>query len=137
MNSPNIPHPPLQLKILLAEDNPINQKVATRILSHLGHQADVVANGREAIIAIANKFYDLILMDIQMPEMDGLMAAQHIRQLEVTSHSAPITIIAMTANATDEDRELCRKAGMDDYLTKPIQIDKLKAILQSFSPRTT
>lgn len=136
MNSPNIPHPPLLLKILLAEDNPINQKVATRILNHLGHQADVVTNGREAIIAIANKFYDLILMDIQMPEMDGLTAAQHIRQLEVTSQSSPITIIAMTANATDEDRELCRKAGMDDYLTKPIQIDKLKAILQAFSPRT-
>ncbi len=136
MSSPNNPHPPINLKILLAEDNPINQKVATRVLSHLGYQADVVTNGREAIAAIANKFYDLILMDIQMPEMDGLMATQHIRQQEKINQSAPIAIIAMTANATYEDRELCHKAGMDDYLTKPIQIDKLKAILQTYSPRT-
>jgi CheY-like chemotaxis protein len=131
MNSPHNSQPPTQLKILLAEDNLINQKVATRVLSHLGYQIDVVANGCEAIAAIADKFYDLILMDVQMPEMDGLMATQHIRQQEKINQSVPITIIAMTANATNEDRELCHQAGMDDYLTKPIQIDKLKAILQT------
>ena len=136
MNSPNDTPPPFDLKILLAEDNIINQKVALRVLSHLGYQADVVTNGQEVILAIANKFYDLILMDVQMPKMDGLMATKHIRQQELSNQSTPLTIIAMTAHATDEDRELCRNAGMNEYLTKPIQIDKLKSILQACSPRT-
>jgi CheY-like chemotaxis protein len=135
MISPSNSEPLPKLKILLAEDNLINQKVATRVLSHLGYDIDVVVNGKEVIKAIANKSYDLILMDVQMPEMDGLTATQQIRQQEKANQSIPIAIVAMTANATEEDRELCETAGMDDYLTKPIQIDKLKTILQSYSPR--
>jgi CheY-like chemotaxis protein len=137
MISPSNSEPLPKLKILLAEDNLINQKVATRVLSHLGYDIDVVINGKEVIEAIANKSYDLILMDVQMPEMDGLTATQQIRQQEKANQSIPIAIVAMTANATEEDRELCETAGMDDYLTKPIQIDKLKTILQSYSPRPT
>jgi CheY-like chemotaxis protein len=118
--------------ILLAEDNPVNQKVAKRVLNHLGYQADIVNNGVEAIKAIANTAYDLILMDIQMPEMDGLEATKYIRKQESESQLPPIAIVAMTANATDDDQNLCRDAGMNDYISKPIQIDKLKSLLQHY-----
>ncbi len=120
------------LSILLAEDNLVNQKVALRVLKHLGYQADVVENGQAVIEAIANKSYDLILMDIQMPEMDGLEATQYIRNQELESQIPPIAIIAVTANATHDDQDICRQAGMNDYISKPIQIDKLKNILQQY-----
>ena len=123
----------LQISILLAEDNLVNQKVALRVLKHLGYQADVVSNGLEVIQAIANKSYDLILMDIQMPDMDGLEATEYIRKQELERQSgSPITIIAITANATHDDQYICRKAGMNDYISKPIQIEKLKDILQKY-----
>jgi CheY-like chemotaxis protein len=120
------------LNILLAEDNPVNQKVALRVLKHLGYQADVVNNGREAIEAISAKSYDLILMDIQMPEMNGLEATQYIRERENASQLNPIAIVAITANATHDDQFTCSDAGMNDYISKPIQIDKLKDILQRY-----
>jgi CheY-like chemotaxis protein len=120
------------LNILLAEDNPVNQKVALRVLKHLGYQADVVNNGREAVEAIASKSYDLILMDIQMPEMNGLEATQYIRERENASQLNPIAIVAITANATHDDQFTCSDAGMNDYISKPIQIDKLKDILQRY-----
>ena len=120
------------LNILLAEDNLVNQKVASRVLQHLGYAADVVGNGREVIQAIANKSYDLILMDIQMPEMDGLEATRYIRTQESESKLTPLAIVAMTANATHDDQDICQQAGMNDYLSKPIQIDKLKSILQHY-----
>ncbi|TYQ31265.1 response regulator [Pseudanabaena sp. UWO310] len=127
------PEPSLSsFSILLAEDNPVNQKVAMRVLKHLGYEADIVGNGQEAIAAIADKAYDLILMDIQMPEMDGIQATKHIRDRENASQSPPIAIVAMTANATDDDQNICRDAGMSDYISKPIQIDKLKNILQRY-----
>ncbi|WP_103670704.1 response regulator [Pseudanabaena sp. BC1403] len=119
-------------RILLAEDNPVNQKVAKRVLNHLGYQADIVNNGAEAVKAIANTGYDLILMDIQMPEMDGLETTKYIRNLESQTQLPPIAIIAMTANATDDDQNLCRDAGMNDYISKPIQIDKLRNLLQHY-----
>ncbi len=119
-------------RILLAEDNPVNQKVAKRVLTHLGYQVDIVNNGVEAINAIAEKSYDLILMDIQMPEMDGLETTKYIRKQELESQLPPIAIVAMTANATDDDQNLCHDAGMNDYISKPIQIDKLKNMLQRF-----
>jgi CheY-like chemotaxis protein len=122
----------LRIKILLAEDNLVNQKVALRVLKHLGYQADVVTNGLEVIQAIANKPYDLILMDIQMPDMDGLEATEYIRQQELATESLPIAIVAITANATHDDQYICRKAGMNDYISKPIQIEKLKDILQKY-----
>jgi CheY-like chemotaxis protein len=120
------------LNILLAEDNLVNQKVALRVLKHLGYAADVAANGREVIQAIANKSYDLILMDIQMPEMDGLETTKYIRTQESSSKRSPLAIVAMTANATHDDQDICQQAGMNDYLSKPIQIDKLKNILQHY-----
>ena len=123
--------------ILLAEDNPVNQKVAKRVLNHLGYQTDIVNNGVEAINAIAEKSYDLILMDIQMPEMDGLETTRYIRKQESESQITPIAIVAMTANATDDDQNLCRDAGMNDYISKPIQIDKLKKLLQHYESMKT
>ena len=124
-------------RILLAEDNPVNQKVAKRVLTHLGYQVDIVNNGVEAINAIAEKSYDLILMDIQMPEMDGLETTRYIRKQESESQLPPIAIVAMTANATEDDQNICRDAGMSDYISKPIQIDKLKSMLQRYESLKT
>ena len=128
---------PLQFRILLAEDNPVNQKVAKRVLAHLGYEADIVNNGVEAINAIADKAYDLIIMDIQMPEMDGLEATKYIRNRESELQLPAITIIAMTANATADDQNICRDAGMDDYISKPIDIERLKNILQRYESLKT
>jgi len=124
-------------KILLAEDNLVNQKVAKRVLTHLGYEVDIVSNGKEAIKAIADKSYDLILMDIQMPEMDGLETTKYIRKQESELQLPPIAIVAMTANVTDDDQNICRDAGMNDYISKPIQIEKLKGILQRYAALKT
>ena len=121
------------LNILLAEDNPINQKVAIRILRHLGYQADIVTNGCEVIEAIATKSYDLILMDVQMPKMNGVETTRQIRYQESqASQTKPIPIIAITANSSFDDEALCQEAGMCDYLTKPIEIGRLKSILARY-----
>ncbi|MBT1689756.1 hybrid sensor histidine kinase/response regulator [Dawidia soli] len=117
------------LQILVADDNPINQKLTTRVLSKLGYQADVVSNGKEVIEAFGKAEYDLIFMDIQMPEMDGLEATQRIRAL---SGIQPL-IIAMTANAMQGDREMCLQAGMDDYVSKPINLDQLVGTLERWA----
>lgn len=123
---------PSGLSILLAEDNLVNQKVALRVLSHLGYHADIAANGLEVIKAIASKSYDLIFMDIQMPEMGGLETTKYIRNQEIESQLAPIAIVAITANASYDDQDICRKAGMNDYISKPIQIGELQTILQRY-----
>jgi CheY-like chemotaxis protein len=108
------------MHILLAEDNAVNQKLATRLLERCGHFVTVANNGRQAVDAHACIRFDLILMDVQMPELDGLEAAQIIRSHEAaTGHHTPI--IALTAHAMPGDRERCVRAGMDDYLTKPIE----------------
>jgi len=109
---------PQELKILLAEDNPVNQKVATLQLKKWGYQADVVGNGEEVLQALARQSYQLILMDVQMPEMDGLTATRQIQQI-YPPEQRPY-IIALTASAMQGDREKCLAAGMQDYLTKPI-----------------
>jgi len=117
---PGKQHP---LRILLAEDNIINQKVAVRFLERLGYLPDVAANGLEVLDAIRQRAYDVILMDVQMPEMDGIETTQHIRT-SLPPHQQPY-IIAMTAHAMEGDREWCLEAGMDDYTCKPIVINDL------------
>ncbi len=113
------------LRILLAEDNSVNQKLALRILSQMGYRADVASNGVETLEAVARQTYDLILMDVQMPEMDGLEASRRLNALPQRPR-----IVAMTANAMQGDREACLAAGMDDYVTKPIRVEALVQALR-------
>ncbi|MBW4474224.1 MAG: response regulator [Stenomitos rutilans HA7619-LM2] len=117
----------MPLRILLAEDNLINQKVALLLLQQLGYSADVASNGLDAIAALSNQSYDVVLMDVQMPEMDGLSATRYI--CEHWEPSSRPHIIAMTANAMVGDREECLGAGMDDYISKPIRVDVLAQAL--------
>ncbi|NJR58194.1 MAG: response regulator [Cyanobacteria bacterium CRU_2_1] len=116
----------LPLRILVAEDNRVNQKVILRLLERMGYAADVVTNGLEALNALACQPYDVVLMDVQMPEMDGLTATQYIHQIYPTSRPR---IIAVTASAMEGDREDCLRAGVDDYLSKPIRPDSLYQVL--------
>ena len=115
------------LRILLAEDNPTNQKLAQYILDRIGYQATIANNGLETIQALRENTYDVVLMDVQMPEMDGLEATRQIRNL-LPAERQP-QVIAMTANAMQGDREMCLAAGMDDYISKPIRIEALVAAL--------
>ena len=116
------------LEVLLAEDNPVNQKVARRFLERMGYQADTVANGLEAVNALEARRYDLVLMDLQMPEMDGLEASRQIRQ-RLPAGRQP-KIIALTANAMQGDREICLAAGMDDYISKPVKMQEIAAAIR-------
>jgi CheY-like chemotaxis protein len=129
MDTLSVPSP---LNILLAEDNLVNQKVALRVLKHLGYVGDVVGNGVEVIQAIANKSYDLILMDIQMPEMDGLTAIKLIR---ANPETANIPIIALTALAMNDDREKCLAAGANEYMSKPFRLRTLANTIQDYCDR--
>ena len=147
--------------LLLAEDNIVNQKVAVRMLQQLGYRVDVVNNGQEAVVAVERTAYDLVLMDCQMPEMDGLEATRKIRELEeeksekeevennglieanppsdislLPSHSR-IPIIALTANALSEDREACLQSGMDDFLSKPVRLEELSTMMTKWVPQRT
>ncbi|MCU0637509.1 MAG: response regulator [Methanothrix sp.] len=115
-------------RILLAEDNPVNQKVALAMLKHLGYKADVAANGRQVLSSLEEKTYDLILMDIQMPEMDGLEATRIIRS-RMPASGQP-SIIAMTAYTLQGDREQCLAAGMDEYISKPVKMEELKEAIE-------
>lgn len=126
------PAAPSPLRILLAEDNTVNQKVALHLLKRLGYRADVAGNGIEVIEALRRQPYDVIFMDVQMPEMDGLTATQEICQEWITERPR---IIAMTANAMQGDRQICLDAGMDDYLSKPIRIEALSRALSKCPPR--
>jgi CheY-like chemotaxis protein len=117
-----------QLNILLAEDNAVNQALAVRLLQKRGHSVTVAANGKEALAALENKSFDVILMDVQMPEMDGFAATAAIRENEKIS-GAHLPIIAMTAHAMVGDRDRCLQAGMDDYISKPIRPEQLAKLL--------
>jgi len=110
------------LRILLAEDNAVNQKLALRLLEQMGYRADVASNGIEAVESVERQAYDVVLMDVQMPEMDGLDATRAIRKLRTLAQPR---IVAMTANAIQGDREMCLAAGMDDYISKPIRVNEL------------
>ena len=114
--------PPLQ--ILLVEDNPINQKVAARLLEKAGHNVTIAGNGKEALDRVLGASFDLVLMDLQMPEMDGLEATMAIRRQEAGSPRR-LPIVALTAHAMMGDRERCLEAGMDGYVTKPVQTQTL------------
>ena len=127
-SSPQDIHSQLQLKILLAEDNKVNQKVALFTLKKLGYIADIANNGLEVLTMLENQFYDIILMDIQMPEMDGVTATKRIRQ---SIQNQPY-IIALTANALEADRQICLDAGMNDFITKPIVIAELTRVLSQY-----
>jgi CheY-like chemotaxis protein len=120
------------LRILLADDNEVNQKVGLWILEQAGYVADIASNGREVIEALRRKKYDVVLMDVQMPEMDGWEATREIHRRWAAAERP--RIVALTANATQEDRERCANAGMDDYLSKPLRLAELRAVLEKSAP---
>jgi CheY-like chemotaxis protein/anti-sigma regulatory factor (Ser/Thr protein kinase) len=120
------------LRILLAEDNAVNQKLALKLLSQMGYVADVAANGVEVVAAVERQRYDLVLMDVQMPDMDGLEATRRIVE-DVAAARRP-WIVAMTANAMDGDREKCIAAGMQGYISKPIRVNELADALLTAPP---
>ena len=117
------------LKILIAEDNPLNQKWTSKILSKLGYQTEIAQNGKEVLEVVSTRQYDLILMDVQMPEMDGLEATRMIR---LCLDTQPV-IIAMTANVMQGDRQDCMQSGMDDYISKPVELNELVAMLEKWA----
>ena len=118
------------MRILLAEDHIINQKVVIFLLKKAGYVADIVANGLEAVEAVQRQNYDLVFMDVQMPELDGLEATKKIHQL-LPIKNRPV-IVAMTANAMPEDKMECLKAGMDDYVSKPLKTDVVYEIIEKW-----
>jgi CheY-like chemotaxis protein len=122
------------LRILLAEDNKINQKVAIKTLENLGHEVDMVENGRAAIEQFPKKPYEVVLMDLEMPEMDGLEATRWIRAEEPQLiadgvRSGPVKIVALTAHSTTDDRKKCLDAGMNDYISKPFRQGEISRAL--------
>jgi signal transduction histidine kinase/ActR/RegA family two-component response regulator len=126
---------PISPHVLVAEDNPVNQIVAVAALKRCGCRVDVVSNGVQALEALTAGQYDAVLMDCQMPEMDGYAATRELRRLEQGGHRTPV--IAMTAHAMDGDREKCLEAGMDDYVSKPLRREQLVAALQAWIPAPT
>jgi CheY-like chemotaxis protein/HPt (histidine-containing phosphotransfer) domain-containing protein len=129
------------LRVLLADDNLINQKVASRLLQQMGYRADIASNGLEVIRALEQQPYDIIFMDVQMPELDGLETSRRIRQRQHGPSPHPhfhqaLTIVAMTANAMQGDREKCFEAGMNDYIPKPVRPEALQAVIERFGSAT-
>jgi CheY-like chemotaxis protein len=121
----------LPMRVLLAEDNPVNQKVGIRLLEKLGYHPDLAANGQEAIDSVRRQNYDVVLMDMQMPVMDGLEASRLIVS-ELPEHTRPY-IVAMTANVLESDRQACMDAGMDDFLGKPVLLSDLNKLMERCS----
>jgi CheY-like chemotaxis protein len=120
------------VRVLVAEDNIVNQRLALRQLRKLGYYADAVSNGHEVLQALGTVRYDIILMDCQMPEMDGFEATAAIRREPGLAGRVPI--VALTANAMQGDRERCLEVGMNDYVTKPVDVGRLAAALQRWLP---
>ncbi len=125
-----------EARILLVEDDPVNQEVILAMLQLWGYRVDVAVNGRDAVAALTNQPYDVVLMDCQMPEVDGLTATTEIRRLEALQPTRPRpVIIALTAHALQSDRDACLAAGMDDYLPKPVRMDDLNKMLARWTLR--
>ena len=120
-----------EIRILIVEDNVINQRVAKRMVENMGFKTEIANNGQEALDMLAERYYDLILLDVQMPVLDGLRTAQKIRIREMNT-GRHIPIIAMTAHAQKEDRDRCLEAGMDDYISKPINMKILQEKIQAY-----
>jgi CheY-like chemotaxis protein len=128
--------PSTSLRVLVAEDNAVNQRLVVRLLEKRGHRIEVAINGREALAALRKASFDLVLMDVQMPEMDGFEATAAIRAREKSGRAqSHQPIIALTAHAMKGDREKCLAAGMDGYLTKPIRAEELDEVLKSYMER--
>ena len=119
------------MKVLLAEDNAVNQRLAVRLLEKRGHRVVVAANGLEALAVLKKESFELVFMDVQMPEMDGIEATIAIRESEKRS-GEHVPVIALTAHAMKGDREKCLAAGMDGYLTKPIRPQELDEVLEEY-----
>jgi two-component system, sensor histidine kinase and response regulator len=134
---PSFQPPKRAVRILLAEDNAVNQKIALRLLEKSGLSADLAKNGKEAVHASQSSRYDLILMDCQMPEMDGYEATAEIRKLERAMAQAPTPIVALTANAMAGDRERCLDCGMDDYMSKPFDVKALQGMISRWLDKET
>jgi CheY-like chemotaxis protein len=128
--------PKRSLSFLVAEDNTVNQRLIARLLEKRGHRVVLAQNGREALAALEKQLFDIVLMDVQMPEMDGLEATQLIREKEKTS-GAHLTIIALTAHAMKGDEERCLACGMDGYVTKPIKVEELFSVMENATPGIT
>ena len=128
------PRSPIQLRILLAEDNEVNRMVARTMLDRLGHDVDEVRHGKEALEALQSQQYDLVFMDVQMPVMNGLEATKAIRLFEGERRHTPL--IAMTAYAMKGDRERCLAVGMDDYVSKPVRETELREVIERWTPST-
>ncbi|RMF75287.1 MAG: response regulator [Acidobacteria bacterium] len=123
------------VRVLVVEDNPINRRVVERVLARLGAEVDLAANGREAVERIGAGAYDLVLMDCEMPEMDGFEATRRIRRIEDAARRRRTPIVALTAHAMPGDRERCLDAGMDDYVTKPIALDTFDRLISRWARR--
>jgi two-component system, sensor histidine kinase and response regulator len=123
----------MKLNVLLVEDNPVNQEVASGMLENLGCQVTIAGDGLEAIQAIVSREFDVVLMDCQMPRLDGYSATQQLRDWERSQQRARTPIIALTANALSGDAEKCLAAGMDAYLSKPFTLQKLQAALAKWA----
>ncbi|MEA3444814.1 MAG: response regulator [Bacteroidota bacterium] len=121
-----------KLKVLLAEDNIINQKIASINICKLGHEVEFANNGKIAIEKFQGAYYDIILMDLQMPIMGGIEATKKIREIEKSNIKRPIKIVAMTASAMPEDKHICFEAGMNDYISKPFRREDLSRVLNNY-----
>lgn len=122
----------MPLQVLLAEDTEMNRMLVRILLTRMGFEVDEVENGQQAVEALARKRYDLVLMDCMMPVMDGYEATRILRAREAEAGQERVPVIALTASAIAGDRERCRQAGMDDYLSKPFQVDDFTAIVQRY-----
>jgi CheY-like chemotaxis protein len=127
--------PERRLHVLVAEDNIVNQRIASAVLQKRGHRVTIANNGREALVAYERENFDLVLMDVQMPEMDGLEATAAIREREAFT-KVHMPIIALTAHAMKGDRERMLEAGMDDYLSKPLDAQRLVGLIESIASTT-